>query len=115
MLGAGFFFGDHMSEGRVEEPSKERRDKKLSARRKVLDEIFEEMEYQDKRWGQDHDKKHTPEEWHVILTIYLGKLAQETPMFQGGANYDRAKFQKRLRQIGAIAAAAHAALSVTST
>jgi hypothetical protein len=109
MLGAGFFFGDHM----IEEPSEEQRDRKLQARRKALDEIIEELKYQDKRWGKDHDTKHTPEEWHIILTVYLGKLAQETPMFQGGGAYDKAKFQKRLRQIGAIAAAAHAALSVT--
>jgi len=89
----------------------ERRDPDRESRRRALDEVIEELEYQDQRWGMTHDRQHTPEEWHVILSVWLGKLAQETPMFQGGNKYDKAKFQKRLRQIGAIAIAAHAALS----
>ena len=91
--------------------NEEKRDPKLEARRKALDEIVKELDYQSQKWGAEHDKKHTPEEWHVILTVWMGKLAQETPMFQGEAYYDKAKFMKRLRQIGAISAAAIAALS----
>jgi len=95
----------------MDEPQEERREPVLEAQRLALNAIIEEREYQKNRWGPDHDKKHTPEEWHVILSVWLGKLANETPMFQGEAYYDKAKFLKRLAQMGAIAAAAYEAIS----
>lgn len=95
----------------MSEPQEERRDPQLEARRRAIDEIIEELEYQDKRWGQEHDKKHTPEEWCIILTVWMGKLANETPMFQGEAWHDKESLKKRFRQVGAIAAAALASLN----
>lgn len=97
-------------EQEAQKPAEERRGSENEAQRVALKAIIEEREYQNKRWGPDHDKKHTPEEWHVILSVWLGKLANETPMFQGEAYYDKAKFLKRLAQMGAIAAAAYEAL-----
>lgn len=77
------------------------------------DAIVTERTYQKQRWSPEHDKSHTPEEWHIILSAWMGKLANETPLFQGEAYYDRKKFLKRLAQIGAIAAAAYEAVSAS--
>lgn len=81
--------------------------------RAALDAIIEEREYQKTRWTPDHDMQHTPEEWHIIMSVWLGKLANETPMFQGESYYDKKKFLKRLAQIGAIAAAAYESISAS--
>lgn len=88
----------------------ERRRPESEAWRLALGAIIDEREYQKKRWGPEHDRGHTPEEWHVILSVWMGKLANETPMFQGESFYEKAKFLKRLAQVGAIAAAAYEAL-----
>jgi hypothetical protein len=88
-------------------------DPKVAAQRTALDAIIKEREYQRQRWGPDHDEEHTPGEWYLILSVWMGKLANETPMFQGVANYDEAKFLKRLAQVGAIAAAAYEAISAS--
>lgn len=98
----------------MEESDQERRNPETEAWRKALSAIIEEREYQKKRWGPERDRGHTPEEWHVILTVWMGKLAFETPTFQGGSSYDKAKFLKRLAQVGAIAAAAYEALVTES-
>ena len=99
--------------GKVDSPNpdRERRDPKAEAQRVALNAIIQEREYQKTRWRPDHDKAHTPEEWHIILSVWLGKLANETPMFQGEGYYDKQKFLKRLAQLGAIAAAAYETLT----
>jgi len=91
----------------------ERRDLETKAQQAALDAIIKEREYQRKRWRPEHDKKHTEEEWHTILSVWMGKLANETPMFQGEGFYDKAKFLRRLAQVGAIAAAAYEAISAS--
>lgn len=83
------------------------------AQRKALDAVFKEREYQKERWRPEHDAKHTPEEWHIILSVWMGKLANETPLFQGDDTFKKAKFLNRLAQIGAIAIAAYEALSAS--
>jgi hypothetical protein len=89
----------------------ERRDPKADAQRAALDAIIQERSYQKTRWKPEHDKDHTPEDWHIILSVWMGKLANETPLFQGESFYDKKKYLKRLAQVGAIAAAAYEALS----
>jgi hypothetical protein len=99
--------------GKFERACPDERSPEAEAQRAALDAIIQEREYQKTRWKPDHDKSHTPEEWHVILSVWLGKLANETPMFQGEAYYDKKKFLKRLAQMGAIAAAAYEAISAS--
>lgn len=91
----------------------ERRDPKAEAQRAALDAILKEREYQRRRWSSEHDEEHTPGEWHAILSVWMGKLANETPLIQGEDYYDKAKFLKRLAQVGAIAAAAYEAISAS--
>jgi hypothetical protein len=93
-----------------ESQQEERRDPKNVAQRLALDAILLERDYQRGRWSNDHDRTHTPADWFTILTVWVGKLALETPLFQGGV-FDKKKFMKRLAQLGAITAAAYEALS----
>ena len=76
----------------------------------ALEAILQERDYQRERWGDDHDKDHGPDAWYLILGVWFGKLANETPSFRGASYYDKLKFLKRLAQIGAIAAAAYESL-----
>jgi hypothetical protein len=78
--------------------------------KKAMDGVAEELKYQKQKWGTDHDKQHSPEDWLTILTIWLGKLGQETPMFAGDDWHELPKFLKRLDQIAAIAISAKATL-----
>lgn len=89
----------------------ERRDPTLLSQRAAIDALIAERDYQRERWKEDHDRKHTPEDWLVILSVWLGKLGNETPMFQGA--FDKSKFLKRLIQLGAIAVAAYESFSET--
>jgi hypothetical protein len=91
------------------ESQPERREASQANQRLALEAILNEREYQRGRWGTQHDRKHTPSDWYVILSVWMGKLAQETPLFQGA--FDVRKFLKRLAQLGAISAAAYEALS----
>ncbi len=85
-------------------------DKRMRAElRRAIDEILGEREHQNKKWGADHDREHTPEEWVTILSVYLGKAAYETPLYMHGP-INKATFRKRLCQIAAIAAAAMEAI-----
>jgi hypothetical protein len=73
--------------------------------RKAIDEVLEERAFQDKKWGRSHDVEHTPEDWVAILTVYLGKVAYETPLYQHGPPRKEI-LRKRLCQVAAIAIAA---------
>lgn len=65
--------------------------------------ILAEMGYQRQRWSIEADKAKPPEYWLGVLTIWLGKAGQETPVYQG-SNYSRERFRKRITQLGAICA-----------
>ena len=80
-------------------------------RRDALDAVIREREHQEKRWDNNHDAAHSPDEWVVILARYLGKAAAETPAYNGEAFQDTERFKKRLTQIAAISVAALEALS----
>lgn len=73
--------------------------------------VIEEREYQIRKWGSNHDATHTPEEWINILTVYLGKTAKETNVFEGSEE----KFMKRLIQLAAISVAAIEAICIADT
>lgn len=88
----------------------ERRDPELSIQREAIDRIVEERKYQRQRWGSSHDQRHTPEEWFIILQVWMGKLGRECPFYSGEDWYERPQFLKRLVQVGAIAAAAYEAI-----
>ena len=68
--------------------------------RQAVDQVVSEREYQRNRWD-DVNAARTPDEWVVILSIYLGKLARESPAYKGKA-YDSQRFQQVLREIGAL-------------
>jgi hypothetical protein len=79
--------------------------------REALDEILREREYQQKRWTPEHDKAHTAEDWLSILTVYMGKFAQEVEPYRPLETQDKGSIRNRLVQIGAVAAAAVEAIS----
>ena len=79
------------------------------AQRRALEEVREERDHQKKRWDPGHDREHKPDDWVLILTVWMGKLAYASPFFMGNA-YDKRKFRKRLVQVTAIALAALEAL-----
>jgi hypothetical protein len=65
---------------------------------------LEERDYQLQRWTVEDDRAKTPEEWLSVLSVYMGKLAMETPQYQR-SNFTMAKFRKRVQQLAAIGAA----------
>jgi len=71
----------------------------------VMEGLLKELEYHSQQWGDAHDQQHTPEDWVMILTKYMGKVAGETPFYKG-VTYDSEKFKKRLIQVAAIAISA---------
>jgi hypothetical protein len=83
--------------------------------RLALDEIIEERKHQQKRWTSEHDRGHAPESWLGILTVYMGKFAQEVEPYRPLDSQDQTSIRNRLVQIGAIAAAAVEALSESET
>jgi membrane-anchored protein YejM (alkaline phosphatase superfamily) len=99
VLAGGLSFGDNMTN-----PVEDRR---LRDRlRKALDEIIQERDYQLQRWSEDHDEKHSSNEWLAILTVYLGKAAQCVyPYASADDQSSRAQFRKRVTQLGAVCAA----------
>jgi len=84
------------------------------SRRLVIDAILQERDYQLHRWTVEDDRRKTPEEWVSILSIYLGKIAMETPQYQND-NYSEERFKKRVQQLTAIGAAILEATSPEET
>ena len=70
---------------------------------RAIKSILGERDYQRRRWSIEEDKSKPPEYWLGVLSIYLGKAGQETPVYQG-QNYSTERFRKRVTQIGAICA-----------
>lgn len=68
--------------------------------REALDTVVAEREYQRRRWSEN-DSTRTPEEWVSVLSIYLGKISQETPTYKGAA-YNRIRLRERMIQLSAI-------------
>jgi hypothetical protein len=85
----------------------ERREPESARMRAAINEVIYERNYQVERWGTDHDKKHSPQDWATILTVWIGKAASRTPPY---AASDNEEFRKRLVQIAAICVAAMEAL-----
>jgi len=71
-----------------------------SYQRTALEKILEERDYQNKRWGRAHDKCHSPEDWSVILGVYMGKVHSQVFPYQ--IHRKDSEFLKRVRQLGAL-------------
>lgn len=71
----------------------------------ALELVAHEREYQRTRWTTAHDAHHTPIEWLAILTVWIGKAAMASPIYQAPGN-SRQEFIKRLAQVAAICTAA---------
>ena len=84
-------------------PHGEIMDPEVERQGRAIKDILGEREYQRRRWSIEDDAAKTPEYWLGVLTIWLGKAGQETPVYQG-ANYSRERFRKRVTQLGAICA-----------
>lgn len=55
-----------------------------------------------RREGQDEEDQLRPvNDWPGILSIYLGKASQETPLHRGGS-YNKRMFRRRIVQVAAI-------------
>jgi len=77
-------------------------------RREAIDSILAERAYQVQRWEMS-DQQKSPEDWLAVLTVYMGKTAQELPLYQG-PNASLDKIRKRFTQIAAVCIAAIEAL-----
>lgn len=68
----------------------------------IVDEIYvdikKEREYQDGRWGKDHDLRHSPNDWAAFTMRYLAKTTNEhiTP----------SDYRKNMIKVAALAIAA---------
>ena len=62
--------------------------------------VTREREHQRRRWTDEADKRRTLAEWVAVLSIFLGKAAMETPLYQ--AKLSTTSFKKRIVQIAAI-------------
>jgi len=100
-----------MEHDMLDDEFEERRSQDLSPQRLALNTVLKERDKQRGQWGPEHDREHDVTDWHTILSVYLGKLGYETPLYQQ-AGFDKEKAKKRLVQISAIALAAVEALSV---
>ena len=90
----------------------DRREPEFAFMRTAINEIIHERNFQMARWGTDHDKAHTLQDWSVILTVWLGKATSHAPPYtdQRDATKDIQAFRKRLVQLAAICVAAIEAL-----
>lgn len=68
--------------------------------RRIISQVSQEREYQRRRWTDEADRRRTPAEWIAVLSIFLGKAAMETPLYQ--AKLSTTSFKKRIVQIAAI-------------
>ena len=69
----------------------------------ILQEIKEEREYQDKRWGGvKHDDQHKPNDWIAFITGYAGR-AYDCCMEHPG---DLDDFRESMIKVAALAVAA---------
>ena len=93
-------------EGFVAEQEERRDNDKVRA---VLDRVLEERDYQRTRWMSDKD--HSPRDWTVIMTVWLGKASSNTYPYHYADDPDAVKaFKKRVTQLAAICLAALEAL-----
>ena len=90
----------------------ERREPESTMMRTAINEIIHERNFQTARWGTDHDKAHSIQDWATILTVYLGKAASHVPPYTDPKDpkKDIQAFRKRLVQLAAICVAAIEAL-----
>lgn len=87
----------------------EQRDNKTI--RAVLDRVLEERDYQRTRWTLEHDREHTTLEWSGILSVWNGKVASTTCLYQDQRDPKALEaFKKRTTQLAAICIAALEAL-----
>lgn len=68
--------------------------------RRIVSLIAREREHQRRRWTDEADKRRTPADWIAVLSIFIGKAAMETPLYQ--AKLSTTSFKKRIVQIAAI-------------
>ena len=99
-----------MEQDMLDDEFDERRSDDLSPQRIALNAVLKERDKQRAQWGAEHDKTHDVTDWHTILSVFLGKLGYETPLYQQ-TGFDKEKAKKRLVQISAIALAAVEALT----
>lgn len=64
-----------------------------------IDKMCEEREYQIERWGEEFDKKNTPNDWTAFITKYAGQTVT--------LPWDAEQFQKQLVKVATLCAAAY--------
>jgi hypothetical protein len=69
-----------------------------SVRERIFAQISAEREYQNGRWGNEFDKKNTPNDWVTYIVCYLGK-AVTLP-------WNGPQFRSALVKVAALAVAA---------
>ena len=73
----------------------------------ILNEIREERQHQDKKWGgPDHDDRHSPYAWAAFLTVYLGQAVSDFVNESGRPDSQLRKFRFNMVKVAALAVAA---------
>lgn len=63
-------------------------------REEILQEVIQERQYQNGKWGADFDQLNTPNDWVAYLVAYVGKSVT--------LPWNRAEFRKRVIQVAAL-------------
>ena len=99
-----------MSEQKIDpdlQAEQDRRDADAAHRRKAVQAVLEERDYQTKRWTLEHDRKHSSQDWASIMAVYVGKVASTTyPYDYTDSPQGKESFRKRTTQLAAICLAA---------
>jgi len=79
----------------------DRRSKENEAMRAAMARLVSEREFQNRRWSVENEARKDPNEWVALVTMYAGKLAQESPAYKQGA-FDMKKFLQRSVELSAL-------------
>lgn len=73
----------------------------------ILEEIREEREHQDKKWGgPNHDDHHGPYSWASFIITYLGQAVSDTVNEVGDSERALRSFRYNMVKVAALAVAA---------
>jgi hypothetical protein len=81
----------------------DRRSKENEAMRAVVARLVSEREFQNRRWGAENEARTDPNEWVTLLSMYLGKVARESPAYKQGA-FNLKKFLQCVIELSAMGA-----------
>ena len=79
----------------------DRRSKENGVMRAAMSRLVSEREFQKRRWSVENEARKDPNEWVALISMYAGKLAQESPAYKQGA-FDMQRFLQRAVELSAL-------------